>query len=194
MLRGRFAPPRHEDRVGLQGRPDAPDRGRGPRSRAGFTLVEALTALAIVAMLGLAVQRGVIQSRLGWLWIDDRVAAERVARSLLARPVNLAQTQAGGWSGTAEDGRAFTVRLSPVTLPLPDPLPDPDARTPAAPAPPGPGTAQQAPQEPPIRWVPRRQRIEVASGRGSLTIETIRLCPVEDGPVNRAGTPGPRSR
>ncbi|ACL56785.1 conserved hypothetical protein [Methylobacterium nodulans ORS 2060] len=117
-------------------------------------------------MLGLAIQRGLVQSRLGWLWIDDRIAAERVARSLLAQPVSLTQAREGGWTGTA-DGRRFAVRLSPVNLPLPEP--EPAAR---------PGAQAPAPA-PPIRWVPLRLRIEVATARGSLSLETIRLCPFE---------------
>ncbi|WFT82194.1 prepilin-type N-terminal cleavage/methylation domain-containing protein [Methylobacterium sp. CB376] len=145
----------------------AAGRISGEAGRAGFTLVEALAAFAIVAMLSLALQRGLVQSRLGWLWIDDRVAAARVARSLLVQPVNLAQAAAGGWEEA--DGRRFRVRLSPVALPLPPPPPEP---VPPVPRPPD--------REPAIRWVPLRERIEVETARGALALETIRLCPFEE--------------
>jgi hypothetical protein len=140
-------------------------------ARAGFTLVEALAAFAIVAMLGLAIQRGVVQARLGWQRLDDRAAAERVARSLLAEPVDLARARDGGWRGT-QDGRAYAVRLTAVDLPLPPPPPRDGAAPPPA--------AAGRPGELPIRWVPLRQRVEVATMGAPLTVETIRLCPVEE--------------
>lgn len=147
------------------------------RGRDGFTLIEALAAFAIVAILTLVVQRGLVQSRLGLAAIEDRTAAERVARSLLAEPLRLADVQAGGRTGI-RDGRRFEIRLSPLDLPLPKAerteAPSPQARNPTAPGQAPPTTEER------YGWQPLREEIEVATARGaSVSIETIRLGPLE---------------
>jgi type II secretory pathway pseudopilin PulG len=146
--------------------------------RAGFTLVEALAAFAIVAALSVLLQRGLVQSRASLVAIEDRKRAEGLALSLLAEPVGADETMAGGRSGSA-DGLRFQTRLSPLILPgIPDP----------APASTGGGLQGQAQLSgaamqstpPKGRWVPFREQISVQTQRGAvIAVETIKLFPVE---------------
>ncbi|TXN13836.1 hypothetical protein FV219_04310 [Methylobacterium sp. WL122] len=147
-------------------RSDTRDRG----ASAGFTLIEALAAFAIVAVLSLVVQRGVVQSRAGLVAVEDRLAAERVARSLLAEPLRVSDIGRGGRTGTL-DGYRYTIRLAALELPLPEAEHDAEG-----------GCQQSAgscdPADPAarIRWTPMRQDIEVLTRRGTVvTFETIRL-------------------
>lgn len=141
----------------------------GGRS-AGFTLIEALAALAIVAVLSLVVQRGVVQSRAGLVAVEDRLAAERVARSLLAEPLRVLDIGRGGRTGTL-DGYRYTIRLAALELSLPLPERDVESGCP-------PTAAACDPADPAarVRWKPLRQDIEVLTRRGTaVTVETIRL-------------------
>jgi hypothetical protein len=138
---------------------------RGPQGDDGFTLIEALVAFAIVAALGLVVQRGLIQSRVGWAAVEDRTGAERLARSLLEEPLTPAAVAAGGREGVT-DGRRWRVGLQTLDLPLPSP-PEPAD-----------GAPQQQPAQEGPRWLPLRVRIEVATARGRpVEVETVRLAP-----------------
>ncbi len=86
--------------------------------REGFTLIEALVAFAIVAALSLVVQRGLVQSRVGWAAVEDRTGAERLARSLLEEPLTPVAVAAGGREGVT-DGRRWRIGLQSLDLPLP---------------------------------------------------------------------------
>ncbi|WP_375462397.1 type II secretion system protein J [uncultured Methylobacterium sp.] len=148
-----------------------PHRGAG--GAAGFTLIEALAAFAIVAVLSLVVQRGLVQSRLGLAAVEDRLAAERVARSLLAEPVRPSDVASGGRAGIL-DGYRFAIRLAVLDLPLPEAERAAQGACPPTAGPCDPGRAGDP--APPARWQPLRQDIEVATLRGpSVTVETIRL-------------------
>lgn len=136
---------------------------RRARTRDGFTLIEALVAFAVVAAVSLVVQRGLIQSRVGWAAIEDRAGAERLARSLLEEPLTPAAVAAGAREGVT-DGRRWRIALQTLDLPLP-----------ALPEEPAVGTAP-APEGP--RWRPLRVRIAVATARGRpVEVETVRLAP-----------------
>ncbi|WP_232630719.1 prepilin-type N-terminal cleavage/methylation domain-containing protein [Methylobacterium sp. Leaf118] len=142
------------------------------RARDGFTLIEALVAFAVVAAISLVVQRGLIQSRVGWAAIEDRSAAERLARSLLAEPLTPAAVAAGAREGVT-DGRRWRIALESLDLPLP-----------ALPGEPGAEAAPPAQEEGP-RWRPLRVRIAVTTVRGRpVEVETVRLAPFPAG-----GTP-----
>lgn len=146
-----------------------PERGRGDD---GFTLVEALTAFAIVAMLTLVIQRGLVQARLGWEAIEERRAAERLARSLLSEPVSLPAVLEGGRNGYT-DGRRWQIRLAALDLPLPDPPSPPATVATAGGQPPAPASTPEP------KWQPLRVTITVETARGRpVEVETVRLAPV----------------
>ncbi|WP_375454018.1 prepilin-type N-terminal cleavage/methylation domain-containing protein [uncultured Methylobacterium sp.] len=163
-------------------RPDASRRDGG--GSAGFTLVEALAAFAIVAVLALVVQRGVVQSRLGLAAVEDRLAAERVARSLLAEPVRAGDVGNGGRTGTL-DGYRYAIRLAALALPLPQPERGTEGACPPSVGPcDPPGDAADPARR--VRWQTLRQDIEVVTRRGTVvTVETIRLgqIPSADAPA-----------
>lgn len=144
-----------------------------PRDRgasAGFTLIEALAAFAIVAVLSLVVQRGVVQSRAGLVAVEDRLAAERVARSLLAEPLRASDIGTGGRTGTL-DGYRYTIRLAALELPLPEAERDTESG-----CQPSAGACNPSDPAAGVRWMPMRQDIEVLTRRGTaVTVEAIRL-------------------
>lgn len=143
---------------------------------AGFTLIEALAAFAIVAVLSLVVQRGLVQSRFGLAAVEDRIAAERVARSLLAETPRPSDIGNGDREGIL-DGHRFTIRFEPLALPLPEAEPATAGGCANAAAPCNPADAASSEER--VRWRPFRQRIEVATLRGPLiVVETIRLGPI----------------
>lgn len=145
-----------------------PGRSRGRRD-GGFTLIEALVAFAITAMLFLVVQRGLVQARIGWAAIEDRRQAERLARSLFAEPVSLAAVVEGGRSGVT-DGRRWTIKLATLDLSLPTAPPPPKDVASAG---------GQNPAPAPPRWQPLRVTIAVETSRGRpVEVETVRLAPI----------------
>ena len=127
----------------------AADRRSG---RGGFTLIEALVAFTILAMLALVVQRGVVTAANGLARARDQVAAERVARTLLAEPV----TSDGRRTGVTA-GLRWTMTVEPLDLPA---VAGPQLKEGVAPA----------------RWQPVRVAVEVGMGNGrSLLFDTVRL-------------------
>lgn len=81
------------------------------RRRDGFTLLETIAAFVILAAMTLVILRGVVAATGAGVAAGEVVAAERVARGLLASP--LALTPTARLSGTVE-GRAYTVEASPL--------------------------------------------------------------------------------
>ena len=146
------------------------DQPRERGASAGFTLIEVLTAFAIVAVVSLVVQRGVVQSRAGLVAVEDRLAAERVARSLLAEPLRVSDIGTGGRTGTL-DGYRYTIRLAALELPLPEAERDAESG-----CQPSAGACDPADPAASVRWTPMRQDIEVMTRRGTaVTVEAIRL-------------------
>lgn len=129
------------------------------RGEDGFTLVEALAGFAILAMLTLVVQHGLVMARTGLARSSERVAAEWVAQSLLAAPLGPQSTRSGAGSGT-EGGLRWTMRLEPLDLPV------------------APAAAKEGGRAP--SWRPMRVtfQVEMVSGR-ILEVETVRLARVE---------------
>lgn len=138
-----------------------PRRGELRRLRGddGFTLVEALAAFAILSMLTLVVQRGLVMAKAGLVRSSERVAAEWVAQTLLAQPLGRQTARSGARSGT-EGGLRWTMRVEPLDLPV--------ARA-------GTKDGGRAPE-----WQPMRVtlQVEIAPGR-VLDVETVRLARVE---------------
>lgn len=143
--------------IGRTGRCGAPRHRL--RGRDGFTLVEALAAFAIVAMLTLVVQRGLVMARTGLARSSDRVAAEWVARTLLAEPLGGQAVRSGASSGTA-GGLRWTMRIESLDLPAARAARTDDGRAPA--------------------WQPMRVMLQVETAPGrTLDVETVRLARVE---------------
>lgn len=128
------------------------------RGRDGFTLVEALAAMAILGMLTVVVQRGLVMARTGIARSSERIAAEWVARSLLAEPLGAQAARAGSRGGTA-GGMPWTVTIEPLDLPQ------------AAAAT---GDKGDAP-----KWRPMRVTVRVEGPGRALSVETVRLARVD---------------
>ncbi len=142
---------------------------RTGRSRDGFTLIEVLVAFLVLAFGTLAIQQAVMASVDGTRRAEDRLRAERVARSLITAPIppgpgNVAGSDPASQSGVM-DGFAWSIRYEPLRLPFPT---EADAS----------GKA--------VDWVPRRMIVTVrlpprsrsAFGSGQdpvVNLETIRL-------------------
>ncbi|WP_431311106.1 prepilin-type N-terminal cleavage/methylation domain-containing protein [Methylobacterium nigriterrae] len=155
--------------IGLQGR---------LCGRAGFTLIETMAALAIVAALGVAVQRSLVQSRHGLSAVEERLIAERVVRSLLAEVLNAADVQAGGRRGIA-DGCSYQIRLLPVSMPESGAsrAAETGLGLPSLGRPPA---SEAGPLDQRTRWMPLRVIISVTTNYGkTISVETIRLGPAE---------------
>ena len=141
---------------GPTGRVERAHRG----SSAGFTLVEVLVSLVILATVAVALQRAASSTVNTILRAEDRTVAARVAASLLATHLTAADSTGDRFSGTV-DGRRWSARLSPLPAliptkdgPPPDPPDDPNAAA----------------------WVPMRLVVEVEMlGEAALRIETVEL-------------------
>lgn len=128
-------------------------RPRGSR-RDGFTLIEVLVAFTVLAIVTLAIQRGVMAATSSTARADNRLGAEIVARTLLTAPLGAGRDAASPRSGTM-DGFDWTLRFEPVQLPM---------------------AAIHITDGKPPAWMPLKMIITVSSkSRQELKIETIRL-------------------
>ncbi|GJE19350.1 type IV pilus modification PilV family protein [Methylobacterium marchantiae] len=85
-----------------------PNARRRAGSGAGFTLVEALVALTVLAAVSPALFRMAVMLRAGTEAIDDRTRSEIVARSLLDTVLGRCDTAQSSLSGST-DGRRWSV-------------------------------------------------------------------------------------
>lgn len=123
---------------------------------AGFTLIEALVALTVLATTTLVLQRTVMTSLHGATHVNDRVEAEIVARSLMSAPL------VAGADATAPrigemNGLRWRIRFEELVLPL---------------------SLQPTDDEGPVRWHPVRMIVSVAvpDKMGQpFEIKTVRL-------------------
>src|SRR5215472_1566682 len=111
--------------MALEWEPPAFSRGSFTRS-SGFTLIEALVALALVLAFAAALGRLVFQSHRILLNADGQVAAQVLLRSLLDTPLDRTSL-----ASTSRDGETQGLRWSIVAVPL-----DVDAWLPPLPPPP----------------------------------------------------------
>ena len=126
-------------------------RGRR-RGEDGFTLLEVLVALAVLAAVSVAIQQGVVAATATVSRAAGLAGAERVARSLLATPLEPGASLAPR-SGTVGEHR-WTMRFE---------------RLPFAPARVGEADAAAV-------WSPVRLRLTVTAGPAApLEVETVRL-------------------
>jgi general secretion pathway protein I len=127
------------------------ERRRKPnRSQAGFTLIEVLVALAVVAVALTAIGSLVATSVRGTGWLDRRLALIETARMIETGLPDRDQLKVGNFSGELADHRWRVDVLPFLTGPVP---------------------AQQA-----NPWVPQTVVIRVQSPSGGiLQIDTVRL-------------------
>lgn len=124
------------------------------RGRGGFTMIEVLVAFTVLAIGTLAIQRGIGASMTATTRAEARLAAERVARTLLSAPLGGGPAALQSRSGTM-DGHRWRIRFESVELPF------------AA-------VNVRDGQRP--RWLPFRMKVSISSPHGvDLTRETIRL-------------------
>lgn len=133
-------------------------RIRRSRGRDGFTLVEVLITLVVLAVFSLVLTRSVVVSRTGTMATMDYLGAEAVARTLLEGPVPLALRAPGRIEGRLE-GHRYRMESRAIEIPL----------------------RQRSPEEgprPPPAFVPLRITIAVSAGASrTVTLETVRLVP-----------------
>ncbi|MCW6508827.1 type IV pilus modification PilV family protein [Lichenifustis flavocetrariae] len=136
-------------------------RDRDGDRQDGFTLIEVLIAMTVLAMLSAVLLHGAVDLRANAAWFDDRTAATLVATTLLDETLADRRLHDGTYRGT-RDGRSWTVTASSVDL---------ASQLPKNPAP-GPDTAT-APTAP--VWRPQRVTVIVEARSHPLTVETLRL-------------------
>lgn len=170
-----------------------------PRRRGrqdGFTLVETLIAVAVVAAVAVALQRGFVSTRMLLARSEAIVAAETLARDILENRLPALASEPGE-RRIEEDGLVAVVTSEPLDLPFPP------ARRPAA-RPSDAGRAERDrrsrrqeeqrptdgraaadpvaggddPTEAAGRWAPLRVTIRVTASNGPpLVVETVRAAP-----------------
>lgn len=124
--------------------------------RGGFTLIEVLVAFTVLALLTVAVQRGVMMAVGGSVRADERIGAEMVARTLMTAPIATGAEALNPRSGQMT-GFHWRLHFEPVELPF-------STRT----------TSEGKIPE----WAPLRMIVEVDDQTGNhrlVTVETLRL-------------------
>lgn len=165
--------------------------------REGFTLVETLVALAVVAAVAVALQRGVVSARFALARAEALLEAEAVARDVLENRLDALAPAVGTRRGD-DRGLVVTVTSEALDLPLPPPGPPDPTQAPGreagerpapgqAPVQVAAGASQQAGEGPPAegateaalgRFTPLRVTIRVDPAIGPpLVVETLHAAP-----------------
>lgn len=148
----------------------------GVVGRAGFTLIEALVAMALLlAFLSVLVPHLFYARRIAD-HIDDRVAAQVLLRTLLDAPVDRAALGKGPREGEAANGLHWSVAAEPMFIDAMVPVPEEAARARAP--------ADKDKKAPVARrhWIPFRLIGSVSWGGGHVVnAETLRLGLANDG-------------
>jgi hypothetical protein len=134
------------------------------RSSAGFTLLEALVALALVLAFAATLVPYLYQARRIMVGIDGRIAAQVLLRSLLEAPFDRSTLVDTPREGEA-DGLRWRITAEPMPIS-------------SAPIPPRSKISREAGQKEPERpkWTPFRVIASVSWGPGmSVSAETVRL-------------------
>jgi prepilin-type N-terminal cleavage/methylation domain-containing protein len=129
--------------------------------RDGFTLMETLVALAVLAVVMVPIERGIVGARSALLRAESRMTAGAVARTLLNQPIAADALKGSILRGISDD-HAWTLTVEPLTLPFET---ETKAKT----------DAETNPTDPPA-WKAIRLtiRVDAAPGR-PVEVETVRL-------------------
>ena len=140
-------------------------------SSAGFTLIEALVALAVVLAFAAALGRLLFQAHRIMLSADGQVAAQLLLRSLLDTPLDRTSL-----ASISRDGETQGLSWRIVAMPM-----DVDAWLPALPPPaPSPSGPSSNPRPDHAKWAAFRVVASVSLPSGQvITGETVRLGKVE---------------
>ena len=151
--------------------------------RSGFTLIEALVAFTVMAMVLGVLYRGVVQTRAGANAFASRTQEEVVTRSLIAEFGARRDLRDGTYAGT-RDGRRWTLKASAMDLSAQLPKGDKAlgadkvASNPANAGAINAGAAKPDPAKPdpakPV-WVAQRLVLRVATGARPLEAEAVHL-------------------
>ncbi|WP_210245960.1 prepilin-type N-terminal cleavage/methylation domain-containing protein [Methylobacterium sp. WL19] len=155
-------------------------------ARAGFTLIEVLVALTVLAAVSPALFRMAVLLRSGTEVIDDRTRSEIVARSLLEAALGQREaaqyslsgrTDGRGWSVEARPLEGATGRIAAGTGRGPGTAPKPgrDAAPKAAASGEGDRQADRKADEEEVLWMPVGVTIRVETAGSPLRIDTIAL-------------------
>lgn len=163
---------------------DRPHSKAGCRAggRAGFTLVEALVALTVLAAVSPPLFRMAVMLRAGTEAIDDRTRSEIVARSLLDAALGRRDAAQYSLSGST-DGRRWSVEARPFGDDVRRVLagaglrPDAARKAPRDGAPKADSTSGQADRTDgeEVAWMPVGVTIRVETTGRPLRIDTIAL-------------------
>jgi general secretion pathway protein I len=133
-----------------------PDNGDEPTSRAGFTMIEALVALSVIAISLAAIGSLVAGNVRATRRVDNRLSVVETARAVLTGLPDRGDLAPGDLSGAMGDNN-WRVDVLPFSADFVDP--------------------QQATQ-----WVPQAVVIRVESPTGQeLRLDTVRLRPAGGG-------------
>jgi len=172
----------------LRAEPNAPGPAKAPNMRAasigrspstrpdrsclssGFTLIEALVALALVLAFAAALGRLVFQAHRIMLNADGQVAAQILLRSLLDTPLDRTSL-----ASISRDGETQGLRWHIVTVPM-----DVEAWLPPLPPPTPSSGPSSSPRPDHVDWAAFRVVASVSLPSGQvITGETVRLGKVE---------------
>jgi hypothetical protein len=145
-------------------------RKRG-RRRAGFTLLEALVALALLVAFAATLGPYLFHTRRIMAGVDDRIAAQILLRSLMETPFDRETPVRASRAGEA-GGLRWRILAQPITI-----YPKPAARRRQISPEQRQGEQQQnEPAAQPINWTTFRVIASVSWARdGSVSAETVRL-------------------
>lgn len=140
--------------------------------RAGFTLLEVLVALTVMATLMGVLYRSVVVTRTGALTFADRAGQVAVARGLLAEFVARRDLRDGDYRGE-RDGRSWTLSARPLDLSHQLPTAPPPSAAQGQAALVAAGALRSDDGAP--RWAPQRLVLRVGTAPRVLELEAVRL-------------------